>query len=54
MALWPPGGCREQREWRERRMEIGRREQEALAALRQVQRDREVSDRELRQRRAKR
>ena len=43
-----PFETKEKREWRERRMEIGRREQEARAVLRQVERDRLDSDRELR------
>ena len=47
MRLSAPFETREKRQWRERRMEIGRREQEARAMLRQVERDREASDREL-------
>ena len=42
----------EKREWRARRLEIGRREQEARAMLRQVERDRLESDRELRRMKA--
>lgn len=44
--MTPPFETKEKREWRERRMEIGRREQEALATLRQVERDRWESDRD--------
>ena len=47
-----PFETREKRQWRERRMEIGRREQEARAMLRQVERDRLESDRELRRMKA--